>query len=94
MTMSNIEASRLVLEKMKAMSVEETLERMAECRGSDFSLAMEQLLSFSADSHLTYKQQHLDGWRFQEPTHFHIQKQVAVNFDMDMTFAANEELAA
>jgi len=89
MIMSNEEASRLAMEQMIAMSVEETLERMAECRGSDFSLAMEQLLSFSADSHLTYKQQQTDGLRYQEPKHFNIQTRVAINCD-----AANEGLAA
>jgi len=47
--MSNEEASRLAMEQMKAMSVDETLKRIAECRGSDFSLAMEELLKFSKE---------------------------------------------
>lgn len=67
MTMSNVEASRVVLNKMKAMSVAETLEQMAACRGSDFSMALEQLLSFSAHCYLTYKQQQLTGYQFEEP---------------------------
>ena len=47
--MSNEEASRLAMEQMISMSVEETLDRMAECRGSDFSLAMEELFRFSTE---------------------------------------------
>lgn len=94
MNISNIEASRLVLEKMKAMSVDETLERMASCQDSDFSLAMEQLLSFSADSYLTYKQQHMNNLQFQEPESFQFQKPSMVFDAALMKNSVNEDFAA
>lgn len=47
--MTNEEASLLVMEQMIAMSVEETLDRMAECHGSDTSETLESLFNFGKE---------------------------------------------
>jgi len=96
MTMSNLEASRKVLEKMKTMTALETVNLLAEYQGSDCALTLQRLFEFSHSEHLAFKQQILHGSDFESPTSYQTyQSSNKSQFkEIDFFKAANENLAA